>query len=301
MVVNMGTNMRAAPGHLNDGRVTEGDIWTTAYPIDLGRLLAAPAGGASSPGWTAGPVHFPIGLHRRPRLTDAEGVVLPAFRFGRFELYPAARELRKDGVRMRLQDQPFELLSLLLERPGEVLTRDELRQRLWPQGMFVDFEHGLNAAVKRVRSALGDDADNPRFVETLRGRGYRFVGSVEAHDRAGSTSPARSPSRLAVLPFTDLGEPSAPRFFTDGLTDEMITRVGRLFAGRVRIITRSSSLLAQRNATTARQIGAALRVQFVVEGRVRRSAVVNIEERRVFLAVDDLAFQAAPLFGDLAL
>jgi TolB-like protein len=196
--------------------------------------------------------------------------MLLAFRFGRFELHPAARELRKDGVRMRLQDQPFELLSMLLERPGEVLTRDELRQHLWPQGMFVDFEHGLNAAVKRVRSALGDDADNPRFVETLRGRGYRFVASVETHDHEGSTLPARTPSRLAVLPFTDLGEPSAPRFFTDGLTDEMITRVGRLLAGRIRIITRSSSLLAQRNATTARQIGAALRVQFVVEGRVRR-------------------------------
>ena len=103
----------------------------------------------------------------------------PAYRFGRFELDVRSRELRKDGIRLRLQDQPFEVLSMLLERPGEVLTRDELRQRLWPEGTFVDFEHGLNAAVKRLRGAIGDDADNPRFVETLHRRGYRFVGVVE--------------------------------------------------------------------------------------------------------------------------
>ena len=76
----------------------------------------------------------------------------PAYRFGRFELDVGARELRKDGVRLRLQDQPFEVLVMLLEQPGEVLTRDELRQRLWPDGTFVDFEHGLNAAVKRLRA-----------------------------------------------------------------------------------------------------------------------------------------------------
>src|SRR5260221_7074151 len=102
-----------------------------------------------------------------------------AFRFGRFELDLHARELRKDGVRLRLQDQPFEVLAMLLERPGEVITRDQLRQRLWPEGTFVDFEHGVNAAVKRLRGALGDDADNPRFVDTLHRRGYRFVGQVE--------------------------------------------------------------------------------------------------------------------------
>jgi DNA-binding winged helix-turn-helix (wHTH) protein len=101
------------------------------------------------------------------------------FRFGRFELDSRTRELRKDGVRVRLQDQPFAVLALMLDHPGELLTRDELRDRLWPEGTFVDFEHGLNAAVKRLRSVLGDNAERPRFVETLHRRGYRFIARVE--------------------------------------------------------------------------------------------------------------------------
>ena len=88
--------------------------------------------------------------------------------FGTFEVDLQARELRKRGIRIRLQDQPFEILAMMLDRPGEVVTREEMRQRLWPAGTFVDFEHSLNAAVKRLRAALGDDADNPRFVETRR-------------------------------------------------------------------------------------------------------------------------------------
>ena len=99
-------------------------------------------------------------------------------RFGNFELDVRSHELRGGGACVRLQEQPLEILRLMLERPGEVITRDELRQRLWPEGTFVDFEHSLNAAIKRLRSALGDDADNPRFIETVPRRGYRFVGSV---------------------------------------------------------------------------------------------------------------------------
>src|SRR5687767_1636833 len=109
-------------------------------------------------------------------------------RFGTFEVDLRARELRKGGIRIRLQDQPFEILAVMLERPGDVVTREELRQRLWPAGTFVDFEHSLNAAVKRLRAALGDDADNPRFVETLHRRGYRFIASVDA----GTGQPARN-------------------------------------------------------------------------------------------------------------
>jgi DNA-binding winged helix-turn-helix (wHTH) protein/Tfp pilus assembly protein PilF len=119
------------------------------------------------------------------------------FRFGRFELDVRARELRKDGARLRLQDQPFEVLALLLEHAGEVVTRHELRARLWPQGTFVDFEHGLNAAVKRLRSALGDAADRPRFVETLNRLGYRFVASVERI--SGTEESAREGSGVSEL------------------------------------------------------------------------------------------------------
>ncbi len=101
-------------------------------------------------------------------------------RFGVFEADLRAAELRKNGHKIKLQDQPFQLLAMLLERPGEVTTREELRARLWPVDTFVDFDHGLNAAVKRLRDALGDSADNPRFVETLARRGYRFIAPVNA-------------------------------------------------------------------------------------------------------------------------
>ncbi len=99
-------------------------------------------------------------------------------KFGVYEVDPRAGELRRNGVRVKLQEQPFQLLAILLENPGQVVTREELRRRLWPADTFVDFDHSLNAAVKRLRDALRDSADNPRFVETLSRRGYRFVAPV---------------------------------------------------------------------------------------------------------------------------
>jgi cholera toxin transcriptional activator len=100
-------------------------------------------------------------------------------RFGVFAADLAAGELRKNGVRIRLQEQPFQLLALLLGRPAEVVTREELRQKLWPADTFVDFDHSLNTAVNKIREALGDSASSPRYVETLARRGYRFVATVE--------------------------------------------------------------------------------------------------------------------------
>src|ERR1044072_5585289 len=120
-------------------------------------------------------------------------------KFGTFEVDLRSRELRKGGIRIRLQDQPFEILAMMLDRPGELVTREELRQRLWPAGTFVDFEHSLNAAVKRLRAALNDDADNPRFVETLHRRGYRFIAPVESVTNGGGAHhPA--PSRVLKAP-----------------------------------------------------------------------------------------------------
>jgi DNA-binding winged helix-turn-helix (wHTH) protein len=101
------------------------------------------------------------------------------YRFGAFEVDAATGELRRQGIRIKLNAQPFQVLSLLLERPGEVLTREEISRELWPDGTFVDYEHGVNSAVNRIREALGDTAGNPRFVETLARRGYRFVAPVE--------------------------------------------------------------------------------------------------------------------------
>src|SRR5207248_10091748 len=103
-------------------------------------------------------------------------------RFGAFDVDLRAGELRKAGLKVRLQEQPFQVLAFLLEHPGEVVTRDELRQRLWPADTFVDFGDGLNNAIKKLRDALGDSADAPRFIETLPKHGYRFIPQVAAEE-----------------------------------------------------------------------------------------------------------------------
>src|SRR6267378_3676100 len=99
-------------------------------------------------------------------------------RFGVFEVDLRAGELRKHDVKIKLQEQPFQILQILIENPGEVVTREEFQKRLWPSDTFVDFEHGLYNAIKRLREALGDSADTPRFIETLSKRGYRFIAPV---------------------------------------------------------------------------------------------------------------------------
>jgi eukaryotic-like serine/threonine-protein kinase len=114
-------------------------------------------------------------------------------RFGTFEADLAARELRKGGVKLRLQDQPFQVLSVLLENPDGLVTRDELRQRLWPADTFVDFDNGLNTAINKIREALGDSAESPRFIETRPRRGYRFIAPVR--DLSATETP-RAPARL---------------------------------------------------------------------------------------------------------
>ena len=107
-------------------------------------------------------------------------------RFGVFELDLNAGELRKSGVKLRLQGQPYQVLVLLLERAGDVVTREELQQKLWPSDTFVDFDHSLNTAINKVREALGDSASSPRYVETLARRGYRFIAPVETSDQTGA-------------------------------------------------------------------------------------------------------------------
>ncbi len=116
-------------------------------------------------------------IHWTPEMTDTRPPT--RYRFGVFEVDLATGELRRRGIRVKLHSQPFQLLFLLLERPGEVLTREEICRELWPDDTFVDYEHGVNSAVNRLREALGDTASNPRFVETLARRGYRFLVPVE--------------------------------------------------------------------------------------------------------------------------
>src|SRR5882724_11664443 len=156
-------------------------------------------------------------------------------RFGVFELDLSAGELRKSGVKQRLQGQPFQVLALLLERAGEVVTREELQQKLWPSDTFVDFDHSLNTAINKVREALGDSASNPRYVETLARRGYRFIAPVQAPlptepptvvaagsgDGAGLSNPVSTPlittSTPPVAMHPELDVPIPRRGITRGL------------------------------------------------------------------------------------
>jgi len=124
----------------------------------------------------------------------------PRFRFGVFEAYPAAGELRKHGRRVSLQEQPFRVLMLLLEHAGAVVSREELQQTLWPTDTFVEFDQGLNTAIKKLRTALGDSADNPRFIETLPRKGYRFIAPVSTGEAAATPSPA--PAKRGVRQLT---------------------------------------------------------------------------------------------------
>src|SRR5712672_2635096 len=122
-------------------------------------------------------------------------------RFGIFEVDLNALELRKNGLRLKLSEQPFQILVMLLERPGEIVTRDELRNRLWSGDTFVDFDHGLNNAVMRLREVLGDSSESPRFVETVPRRGYRFISQVEESffPAARPNQPEKSDTPLAVV------------------------------------------------------------------------------------------------------
>lgn len=151
------------------------------------------------------------------------------YRFGIFEVDAATGELRRQGLRIRLKAQPFQLLLMLLQRPGELVTREEICRALWPQDTFVDFEHGVNSAINRLREALGDTANNPRFIETLPRRGYRFVAPVQrvgaqdepqtappsappaSSDRAPAITPAPTPAAFNGILAAPEDLPLAPR------------------------------------------------------------------------------------------
>src|SRR5271170_7445017 len=118
-------------------------------------------------------------------------------RFGPYEVDLRAGEVYKHGIRLKLQDQPFQVLAVLLEHPGDLVTREELRQKLWPSDAFVDFDTGLNSAIKKLRDALSDSAEDPRYIETLPRRGYRFIARVE---NGPGPAPVPIEKRLATVP-----------------------------------------------------------------------------------------------------
>ena len=235
------------------------------------------------------------------------------YRFGVFEFDPRAGELRKNGVKLKLQDQPYQVLLNLLEHPGEIVSREVLRSALWHRDTFVDFETGLNTAIKRLRETLGDSADNPTFIETLPRRGYKFIAHVERPPRNGSgiadpgerqesslgknllkgagliagiavlavvvlnvrgwrdrVSGARiQPIRsLAVLPLQTLSSDPQQEFFADGMTEALITELGKISA--LRVISRQSVMQYKGTKKSAQQIAKELNVEALVEGSVLR-------------------------------
>ena len=149
------------------------------------------------------------------------------YSFGCFEVDTRSGELYRQGVRINLPGQPFQALMLLLERLGEVVTREELQNRLWPGSTSGDFERGLNKAINKLRVALGDDAEKPRYIETLPQRGYRLVARVDLSQALDDHVPQQMPriGSLAVLPLQNLSGDPAQEYFSDGMTDELISEV----------------------------------------------------------------------------
>jgi TolB-like protein/Flp pilus assembly protein TadD len=182
-------------------------------------------------------------------------------RFGSFEMDEIAGVLCKDGAKIKLQEQPFQILQILLVQPGEVVTREEIRKRVWPSDTFVDFDHGINNAIQRLREALGDTAETPRFIETLPRRGYRFVAKLETSGEARS---------LAVLPLENLSRDPEQDYFADGLTEVLITSLAKIAA--LRVVSRTTvmkykGVRSKSIPEIARELGA----DRIVEGTVLRS------------------------------
>ncbi|HVR22853.1 MAG TPA: winged helix-turn-helix domain-containing protein [Candidatus Polarisedimenticolia bacterium] len=189
-------------------------------------------------------------------------------RFDVFELDAHAGELRKDGARIKLQDQPLHVLEMLLERRGDVVTRDEMQRRLWPSDTFVDFEHGLYNAIKRVREALGDSAENPRFIETLSKRGYRFIGTIDLSESAPAARVATVES-IAVLPFINMSSDREDEYFADGISEEIINALAQI--QQLRVVARSSAFSFKGKHVDPRSTGQQLNVTRILEGSVRRA------------------------------
>jgi TolB-like protein/Tfp pilus assembly protein PilF len=198
-------------------------------------------------------------------------------RFDVFELDVRAGELRKRGVKLRLQGQPLQVLAMLLKRAGDLVTREELRSKIWPADTFVDFDHSLHNAIARIRESLGDSAGDPRYIETLPRRGYRFIKRVDEVKPEASTCPlyhkrdgyAREIQSLAVLPLEDLSVEPGHEYFADGMTEALIMCLAKIKA--LRVISRTSAMQYKGVRKSLPQIARELNVDAVIEGSVLRS------------------------------
>jgi TolB-like protein len=199
-------------------------------------------------------------------------------RFDRYDVDLSAGQIRTRGIRIRLRDQSFQVLAALLERPGELVSREQLRRRLWPEEVFVDVDNVLNAAVARLREALGDSAVHPRFIETLPRRGYRFLVPVSE----GGTRPehSRQPlARLVVLPFLNLSGEADQDIFSDVMTEAVITELASISPDHLGVIARTTAMHYKGTRKDVAHIARELNVDYIVEGSARR------DRRRVTISV----------------
>lgn len=187
------------------------------------------------------------------------------FRFADFELDSRTGELRRHGANVRLQEQPFQVLQILLQCPGKTVTREELQQKIWPSDTFVDFDHGLYNAIKRLREALKDDAEKPRYIETVPRRGYRFIAEIEP----ATPHPVSRIQSLAVLPLENLSRDPEQEYFTEGLTEALITTLAKI--GELRVVSRTSAMQYKGVHKPLREIARELDVDAIVEGTMLRA------------------------------
>jgi TolB-like protein len=191
-------------------------------------------------------------------------------RFDGYEVDLSAGQLYKHGVKISLRDKSFQVLVTLLEHPGEVVTREDLCRQLWREEVFVDFDNNLNTAVARLREALCDSADHPRFIETLPKRGYRFLECVSAPPQHAEREKAKR-VRLVVLPFVNLSGDQAQEYFSDAVTDEIVTGLADLAPEQLAVIARTTAMHYKGSRKDVARIGRELDADYVVEGGVHRS------------------------------
>jgi TolB-like protein/DNA-binding winged helix-turn-helix (wHTH) protein/predicted Zn-dependent protease len=258
----------------------------------------------------------------RPKMRDSSGQPR-RYRFGSFDLELTEGELRRQGTRVKLNDKPFRLLCMLLERAGHLVTREDLRQRLWSADTYVDFDANLNTALSTLRHTLGDSSDSPLFIETVPRQGYRFIAPVTVIEERGEDSvvesktqsagwitlpiesewrrfrlakmllavaaffvvtaavswvafryrlgsPEHSKLMILVTPFENLSGDPGQEYMSDGLTDEMITRLGQISPSRLSVIARSTAMQYKHTEKSLDQIVRECRPDYIFEGSLRR-------------------------------
>jgi TolB-like protein/tetratricopeptide (TPR) repeat protein len=219
-------------------------------------------------------------------------------RFGIYEVNVAERILLRKGIRLRLQNKPFAILILLLERACEIVTHEELRQKLWPDGTYVNFEHGMAVALHKLRTALDDNAESPRFIETVSGYGYRFLLPVGRP----ATTETRPPSRalLVVLPLVALTTDPNIIPLADGFTEELTTQLSKVMPRHLGVIGRTTAMSYRDTVKSIAQIGTELGIDYVLEGSVRSHAGVLRLTTQLIKVSDQSHAWTESIEGDLA-